>query len=235
MQADAGQEAYFVEVASDRPFAFYRFNDPIGDVQSFIGQLPLSPANNPERRVDGVLGPGVRFDGAAGQRFESSAPLFDFAPKKAFSIELWFFPTSAPDDVYRHLVAKDNDGGNRHAYGIFFRTAADGPGRGLVFERIVNGENVQIAAPEGEVTLEVWHHIVATYDGAQLALYLDNRLIGTQPDARPFEVQTRPLFIGAKNEGEGAIKGLLDELAFYDHVLTTARVSAHYEALRKAR
>lgn len=76
-----------------------------------------------------------------------------------------------------------------------------------------------------------WYHVVGTYDGATLRLYLDGAEIASEADTRPAKAKTTPLFMGAAF-GFGALRASVDEVAIYEHALVASRIVAHYKTGR---
>lgn len=72
----------------------------------------------------------------------------------------------------------------------------------------------------GELLEGQWNHVTITYDGAQLALYLNGRLDSRKALTGPLTVTSTNLAIGR------ALKGALDELAIYDRALSEAEIEA---------
>lgn len=79
-----------------------------------------------------------------------------------------------------------------------------------------------------------WRHVVGTFDGTELRVYVDGKLETTRvtPGAPTFNRE--PLVVGAKRNGiaADAFIGALDEVAFFDRALTQAEVSELYSVAR---
>ena len=78
-------------------------------------------------------------------------------------------------------------------------------------------------------TTGIWYHIVATYDGASRALYVNGNLrVGPTALAAPSAVST-PLFthnyLGSSQPNLAAV---LADMAIYSRALTAGEVSQHY-------
>ena len=75
-----------------------------------------------------------------------------------------------------------------------------------------------------------WYHVVGTFDGEKIQIYLDGELAGEKdvPNNGPVMVwNDNNIEIGGRpdtNGGANLYKGLLDELAVYDRVLTAEEV-----------
>ena len=86
---------------------------------------------------------------------------------------------------------------------------------------------IQTAA---EVSAGTWHHIVGTYDGATMTLYVDGQVEGSPVDVSfIFESNTSPLLIGRNSSGN-SFDGAIDDVALYNRALTPAEITARYGA-----
>jgi hypothetical protein len=77
--------------------------------------------------------------------------------------------------------------------------------------------------------LNRWTHVVATYDGKTLTLYVDGIATESAPDPRPQLLKRTPLLVGARDKISGVLVGSVDELAIYDKALPADRVKAHFD------
>jgi hypothetical protein len=79
-------------------------------------------------------------------------------------------------------------------------------------------------------SLNAWHYLVGTYDGTNARVYVDGQLaIGPTALTGPITTPTKPLEMSAYNNGGGDhLNGYLDEVAYYNVVLTPAQILAHY-------
>jgi hypothetical protein len=81
-----------------------------------------------------------------------------------------------------------------------------------------------------------WHHVVATFDASAdaRAIYLDGVLVGSDQPVFP-NIALDNVTIAATVAGENFpnpeyFSGALDEVAVYDHALTTSQIRSHYTA-----
>jgi hypothetical protein len=74
-------------------------------------------------------------------------------------------------------------------------------------------------------------HVVATYDGTALRLYVAGQAIGGSPDARVMTPTVAPFLLGIETTaGTSFFQGSLAEVAVYDHALEPDRILAHVRA-----
>lgn len=79
------------------------------------------------------------------------------------------------------------------------------------------------------------HHVVATYDGTDIKLYVDGALVQTTSAAGTLGTATGWLSVGVNNSFSSDsptnwFNGVIDEPAVYNSVLSASRISAHYTA-----
>ena len=95
-----------------------------------------------------------------------------------------------------------------------------------------NGADVDatLSLPNLGLKPKNWYHVVGTFDGEKIQIYLDGKLEGEKdvPKNGPVMVwNDNNIEIGGRpdtNDGANLYKGMLDELAVYDRALTAAEV-----------
>ena len=76
-----------------------------------------------------------------------------------------------------------------------------------------------------------WHHIVATYDGSRLALYVDSELDASYPASGRLQTNDKPVCIGDNAEQPGRYwNGWIDDVRIYSYALNEAEIAALYRA-----
>lgn len=74
-----------------------------------------------------------------------------------------------------------------------------------------------------------WTHVVGTYDGAVMRLYIDGELSSERSRSGSFNAVPAPLLIGTDPDADGRrYAGRVDEIALYDTALTPDEVSLLY-------
>src|SRR3989339_24129 len=76
--------------------------------------------------------------------------------------------------------------------------------------------------------VNVWHHIVGTYDGATMKLYQDGVKAAEIATTGNIDTNTTALNIGRQPSGAGRFSGIIDEVKIYNRALTDAEVLSHY-------
>ncbi|MEI6969955.1 MAG: LamG-like jellyroll fold domain-containing protein [bacterium] len=172
---------------------------------------------------DGTLAGGAGFNSAG--RFDSCLSLNgtvqwmgnitdaeELRPPN-LTVEAWVYPTA----VDSRIVFDKSSGGQGYQLGT------DSSGR-----PVFKVGSVLCIDPALSLRTGAWTHLVATYSGSELALYVNGEIraraagsgsMGT-PDAR----------IGADGAGSGCFAGFIDEVAVHDRVLQPVEILDHYRA-----
>jgi hypothetical protein len=215
----------------DRPAAYWRLGEP----------APPEAFNE----VDGGSGCGYVSDGGItygipgaikgdpdtaihldGESWASCNDGLSFPNNAPFSLEAWAFSDVSQDGAYRRIVERlgyDGNGSPFDGYILYNQSYVAG-------ERWVDGGDVMASGPE--IGNGAYSHVVATYDGAALTLYLNGSAQGTSVAKAPANDISATFFIGGNPRPYAGWIGALDEIAVYPYALTPAQVAAHYRAGR---
>ena len=148
---------------------------------------------------------------------------FDFIGREPFSIEAWIKP-SLIDDMFRHVFTKQHRGTPKEGYALLVQVA-----NGVVFERYVDDAEVSIKFPT-LLPATAFTHIVGTYDGVFMRLYINGQQVNQTIEERPQSVVGEATVIGAASVTEQFFAGAIDEVAVYAAPLSAAHIHAHYLA-----
>jgi 6-phosphogluconolactonase (cycloisomerase 2 family) len=178
--------------------------------------VPLSPAGNTTATFD-VSSPAGLDD------FVDVADDAKLRPTGAFSVEAWINPANGIDDNmagFPTVLAKTTFG---DGYGMYYAN-------GNIFFYMDDFIFTTVFAP---ISKNVFSHVVATFDGTRLRLYV-NGVLATNTATVPtaFVHSDGPLRIG--NAAGGPFLswlGSIGEVAIYPTALTQARVTAHFSSL----
>ncbi len=147
-----------------------------------------------------------------------------WAPLDVFTAEGFFdtTPPALPGDTYRNIVALS-------VFPVTTFAVAYSPGFDRVEfrTRAAGGTTVIVAATPATVGV---HHFAATYDGAEMRLYLDGELVGTAAQSGPLAQATR-IYVGSTAGAQGDLYGLIDEVALYRTALTAEQIAQHHDAI----
>jgi len=97
----------------------------------------------------------------------------------------------------------------------------------------VNGTGgLNVAYSATPVAVGQFYHVVGTYDGSRVRLYVNGVLEGEAPVSITVDYDTRPVFIGTSGETvfDGKLNGIIDEASIYNRALDASEIAALYAA-----
>jgi uncharacterized repeat protein (TIGR01451 family) len=160
----------------------------------------------------------ARFDGV---NDHVSVPDAAALRPSAITLEAWVKPNSGIPD-YSSIAAKTTLSTWDDGYGMYYW------GGNAYFW--INDE-ATISARATVVPTGAWTHLVGSYDGATVRIYMNGVLTQELAYALPIAHSTSPLLIGgAANAGARYWPGSLDEVAIYGRALSAAEVLSRYKA-----
>jgi hypothetical protein len=224
--------SYRDQVIADRPLAYWRFGEALGPTATDeMGRYP-GTYGDVELDVPGAIAGDS--DGAAEFSTIDSAVVIgdelDQLVNAEFSFEVWAKPAVVTDEKDHRLITKR-----------ITVTASDDNGFSLLLtaeDKIAletfNAGQWAGGKPELTLPVDVFSHVVVTYDGvANLHFYLNGQSVEDifTPNAINVIDNGANLVIGSNSTADGSFWiGCLDEVAIYDHQLAPDRVRRHFEA-----
>ena len=216
-------EGYDAVVLADKPVGYWPLDERTGP-----WAFDQSGNGNTGRIVGGVtLGqPGVvpgtyamGFNGATGVVQLSKEPVLS----TAVSIEAWAYTVQTANFAE---VFNNNQ--------IFLRQESTSEANGFaVFVKLSNG-SVEPRAQNGvAVVTNTWYHLVATWNGTTLSLYVNGALAATSGRAGILTTTTVTATIGAGEQTNPAFNywdGRLGRVAIYSYALSPDRIAIHHLA-----
>jgi hypothetical protein len=239
-------DAFAQDVLADNPVGYWRFGEasgtvaadssPHGHTGTYNGAITLGQQLRPLLGGDTA----ARFDGAAGIVTVPNTPELNPPRITIEAIVRWDGPTG----MQQRIVEKESYA-TKTQYGlsvmpdghVFVELRCNVP-----TDHDVVATSLSPVAPAPDGT-----HIVATYDGQQICIYLDGDLDSVTVPGTGGTIDTSKagntndpevdLAIGDRKAslsnpagGTRTFKGLIDEVAIYDTVLPWERVHAHYQS-----
>jgi hypothetical protein len=233
---DATTSKYVSVVEAEGPIAWWRLGETTGPATDRRGKHDGTYMGGVVRGVPGAIAGdpdgAASFAAVAGDKRWvqiGDAPEFDFTGMKPYSVEAWVKPSSA-DGTYRGIVDKETlVGSPATAYGWVLQSYSASVG---FFRENVTQEWASTTA----LPIGVWTHLVVTFDGSTLTLYVDGKSEKATPATLSLTDTTGPLVIGIRTDGSvpynASFLGSIDEVAIYDKALSATAVAAHNAAGR---
>ena len=227
--------AYEGEVTGDVPRAYWRLGEAAAETvardataNAFNGTYEGAAT----RPVGGALAndanTAVSFDGL------DDAVIFgdvlDFQGTAPLSLEAWISQPAGSDGG--PIVAKLDPSPSGPSVAECGYVLASG-GTTITFTRR-GGDSCTGASPSQTARGRLpsfgrWHHVVGTYDGTAVRLYVNGVLAGSDSASNAsLPNTTSALRVGADNDA--SFNGAIDEVAVYDTALAAADVRSHYES-----
>lgn len=173
----------------------------------------------------GKIGTALSCDGAS---THVEAPNSAELEPEQFTLEAWILLKEYPGgrDTRRWIINKNQ---NEQADGHYaLMVSADGVGAYLnVGGGIPN--QYQAFSAKGALTLNEWHLLAATYDGATLKVFLNGKLAASTAVNKKRKPGCTPLDIGRRQDGLSYFKGIIDDVRVYNRALDVGELKGHYD------
>ena len=190
------------------------FNESAGttasDVSGFANNGTLS---NATWTAQGKLGAGLAFNGTSAELAVADAASLDLS--SAMTLEAWVYPSTTSTN-WRSILAKNTD-----RYYLMASSNPQGlPAVGGTFASgTLNVLGTQV------LPVSAWAHVAATFDGANLRLYVNGASVASTARSSVLTSSTANLRIGNDVYGEH-FQGVLDEIRIYDRALSASEIQA---------
>jgi hypothetical protein len=209
---------YAAAVLADGPVAYWRMGEASGTTavdatgNGHDGLLKGGVKLGEPGALNGDSDTAMYFDGTS---YVDVGDKLDFAGTASLSIEAWVHPQAGKggylgkgmyDQGYKGYFIADNDS---------------------TIQWVREGA---VASPP-VITFTTYSHVVGTYDGLNLTLYVNGAKAGSKVATNPITDHPNPFTIG-QVAGWGKFVGWIDEVAVYDKALDAARIKAHYDAAK---
>ena len=114
------------------------------------------------------------------------------------------------------LFARYSDKGFSFTYGMFINPAA--------FVRIHYSGSNTLDTPNNIIKANEWTHVVGTYDGKKVEIYLNGEVEAEKDASIPIPANSSSFVIGGTQESRDWFTGMIDEVKLYNRGLTEAEV-----------
>lgn len=172
--------------------------------------------------VPGVRGAGARFDGVDGRISVADSSFLSAAD--GMTVSAWVRPEQDRDQT---IVSTLHSGG---AGGYLLELATDG----TAWFQVATDGGVHRVSSTSTLLSEPgnWYHLVGTFDGSQVRVYVDGELQGESAGAAGVRFDFIDLAIGDQMTGGYAFAGVLDEIFLADTALAAADIALLAGALQ---
>ena len=192
---------------ADDTVAYY----PLENLTDTTGNGNDLTNNGATSGVTGIIDDAYSFNGANNYMDTGITSIGE-----TFSVSFW----AKFDDVssYQSIISKwTSSASNRWTFDI---GASSGTLRFYVADTV---------ASETSITTGTWYHVVGTYDGTDLVLYVDNISTTTNP-VNSYTEDSSKIFLGAYTTNLQHFDGNIDEVAIFNYSLSSDEVSYLYNS-----
>jgi glucose/arabinose dehydrogenase len=196
--------------------AAYAFNEGAGtSVTDFSGSGNVGTTSNTTWSTSGRYGGALSFNGTSSRVNIADSASLDLTT--GMTLEAWVRPTTTTN--WRNVILKERTGGM--TYGLY---SSNGPNPGVFISTSGGSDLGPIAG--SVLAANTWSHIAGTYDGAQVKLYVNGVLAGSQAVTGNILTSTGAVRIGGNAVWGEYFAGLIDEVRIYNNALTQAQIQA---------
>ena len=194
--------------------AAYGFEEPSGiTATDSSGQANNGTINGPTRTTDGRFGSALAFDGSNDEVTVADSASLDLTT--AMTLEAWVRPSGGSG--WQTALMKETSNGL--AYGLYASSDTNRPSAHVNTTREFDTRG-PAALPAG-----TWTHLAATYDGANLRLYINGALANSIAVTGSMATSTNPLRMGGNAIWGEHYGGLIDEVRVYRRTLSAAEIT----------
>jgi hypothetical protein len=165
--------------------------------------------NGPPEWTEGQVGGALRFNGSSDDVEIPDNPSLNIT--EAITIAAWTYMDPAASGEMA-ILSKGGWAANDLPYEL---TEEAG---GVIFWQFYNDAGRDSCSPDSP-SVDAWHHIAATYDGAVFKCYIDGELGEQWEYAGEMPKNTASVTIGRRSRGGTFYNGLLDEVMLFNHAL----------------
>ena len=203
-------------------------------------------ANDIQGDNDGTLFNGATFtSGRVGQAFSfdgnddyvevQNSP--NLNPTQQISVEAWYQPTSFAGNGTNSIVHKEYFTHDPPSYqyhlGVTGNLYPNTPAS-FNFRVAVNGNLVSVVTGSNFWIPGNWYHLVGTYDGLEVKLYVNGVLRASTPASGTMTDYGKNVLLGAfanlNRAGIDYTPGIIDEVSIYNRALTAQEIADIYNA-----
>ena len=191
----------------------WHFDEAVGRLAMDSSRWQNHAMINDALLVKGVFGTGLQLNGQSSAANCASSPSLN--PKEAITIEAWIRMPELPGSGFPAVVRKDE------AYALRF---SDGR---LGFLLWTGGQTSALSSRKEDWAPDTWYHLVATYDGAQMRLFIDGHEDPASPKAMSGAIDASGARLGLGCSGsQHRFRGILDEVRLYRRALSLPEIQA---------
>jgi len=197
------------------------------DVSDDFGTNDATTVSSPSFVASDVRGDAVSLNGT--DQYITTPIQSLFSSNTSHSVSLWI---KADDSGWNGLFGnRKRDGATASYYGILLAIRGSAPIGAVTYQRWLGLPTAAAATTTNTISVGVWHHIVCTYNGAEMKIYfsgnLESSLNSVSQIDDTFVYSAR---IGDAGDTIDHHDGLIDEVAIWNRAISSNEVSTIYNS-----
>jgi hypothetical protein len=205
------------------PIAHWKFDEGKGNIAyDSSGNGNNGTLVNDPTWVQGKFGSALSFDGVDDYVNVGSI----YSPY--MSIEAWIYPRDLTKS-YNAIIGRWQGVSGKYSYELSGR-----PDDSVALVISTNGTNIIECKSVTILQINNWYHIVGTFDGMNIKIYVNGKLENTCPVSGTIYNSGDSTLIGATRTGTGASaynwNGLIDDVRIYNYARTPEQILQDYNA-----
>jgi hypothetical protein len=201
------------------PVAAYNFDDGGGPMLAdHSGRANHGTLSGATWTTLGKFGGALSFDGV--DDWVTVANSSSLSLSTGMTLEAWVFPTANGGGTWRNIVIKERSNGE--VYNLYSNTAVNRPAV-YVVRASQPGTAVETRG-SSQLSVNVWTHLAATYDGKTVRLFRNGTQFGSKAVSGTLLTSSGALRIGGNSLWGEFFKGRIDDLRIYNRALTPAEI-----------
>lgn len=179
-----------------------------------------SASPNDSTRVAGYSGKGMEFDGINDYVNVPADNSLNMSSSGEVTLSTWVNLNDWPNNYGIAGRYDYGDGSQRYGYMLYTKSGGE-------FRFQVANDTHSYPSATGFST-DKWHHLVGTYDGSDIKIFVNGDLEGTASHSAGIGVPSYGFRIGTVDDTFTNMNGTIDEVKVYNRSLSTSEVQALY-------
>lgn len=199
----------YADIAPETCVGLWTFDKEANVVKDLSGNENNGRLVNEPKWAAGKFNSALEFDGI--NDFVDCGNDASLNPESAVTILAWFKAEDLPS-TYPRIVSKETTT-TADPYNIMLRQSDS------VVRFLLGDGSTEYGAGDFAISLGVWYHVAATYDGEMMRVYLDGTLSGTRALIFAIPDRTTSVLIGNNPSNNRQFNGTIDEVAIFNVAL----------------
>lgn len=198
----------------------WSFDDVVGDtVKDSSGKGNHGKIIGGAEIVKGKIGNAIKLNGSNQCVEVPHSDTLDLTEQ--VTMMCWYYWEGA-GDAWQTFFSKGPMSGTNENWALFINTG----GAYFHFITTPNGARMNVDSPAGVVKKKEWQFVAGTYDGKNVRIYLDGKLIKEQPMSGKMTPNKSALRLGHREASSHWWMGMQDEMAVFKRALSEDEINA---------